>query len=460
MNLKIDPASYRDPRGHVMVGDDVVYRSVLPPAVHDVQFVRRTGLIQELSERGWLLAEKEVPVSVIASVEPNARLALQHPKLDVLTYPYEWSFSALKDAALHHLSVQLMALEKNVSLVDASAYNVQFQGTHPIFIDHLAFKAYQSGEFWLGNRQFCEQFLYPLLMQAYCGLPFQPLYRGNVFGISAEELRAVLPGWRKWCPNILKEVVLPLLLARAVSQSKNLARTVAYPKRAYERHLLHLQKWIANLRPQFFANPTWKNYEQCHSYQQQAHDAKQAIVKKFIAQVKPKLLFDLGCNTGEYAEIALHAGAKRVIGIERDAAAVDLAYQRAKMARLNFLPLCMDVLNVSPAQGFRLQERRSLVERLGHVDGLLALALVHHLVLQSSVQMAQLIPWLVSLAPQGLIEFAHPDDDEVALMLARNPIYQQEYQLANFLTLLRDSAAVVQQFDLPAMKRTVVWYVR
>lgn len=460
MRLKIDTASYRDPRGHVYIGDDVVYRSVMPVAVTDVDYVRGTGLIQDLCERNWLLAEQKVPADVIASLAPDASFALQHPKLDVITYPYEWCFRALQDAALQHLAIQLLALEKNVSMLDASAYNIQFQNTDPVFIDHLSFKRYQEGEFWSGIRQFCEQFLYPLLMQAYCGLPFQNLYRGNVFGISADELRAVLPYWRKWCPNVLKEVLLPLLLARAASQTKHLTRTVAYPKQAYERHLLHLKKWIVELRPRFFVNPTWKNYEQCHSYDPHAHDAKQQFVQQFCKLVQPKRLFDLGCNTGEYAEIALHAGARSVIGIERDAAACNLAYQRAKKNQLQFTPLCMDVLNLSPAQGFRLQERRTLLERIAPVDGLLALALVHHLVLHASVQLAQLVPWLVSLAPQGLIEFVHPDDDEAALMLARNPVYQDEYQLANFLKLLQQSAAIVHQYEVPGMKRTVVWYAR
>ena len=111
---------------------------------------------------------------------------LEHEKLPFVSYPYEWSFEMLRDAALLQLDLVLAGLDEGIGLKDASAYNVQWKGASPVFVDVASFYKRAEGEPWVGYRQFCQMFLYPLLLQAYRDVPFQPWMRGNIDGMDAE----------------------------------------------------------------------------------------------------------------------------------------------------------------------------------------------------------------------------------------------------------------------------------
>ena len=170
-----DAGSYRDPSGRVFVLGDRVLRTVMPRAAADFEFVRSTGVLQSLIAEGSAIAEEQVDPGGLPRGFNDARYVVQHPKLPFISYPYEWCFTALKRAALLHLDIQMRCLEQGVALSDASAYNVQFLGPKPIFIDSLSFRRYREDEFWMGHKQFCEQFLNPLLLRALLGVTAQCL---------------------------------------------------------------------------------------------------------------------------------------------------------------------------------------------------------------------------------------------------------------------------------------------
>ena len=207
-----DAGSYRDPSGRVFVLDDRVLRTVAPRAAADFEFVRSTGVLQSLITEGAVIAEEPVAAGELPRGLNDARYVLQHPKLPFISYPYEWCFTALKRAALLHLEIQIRCLEQNVTLADASAYNIQFLGPQPIFIDSLSFRRYHEGEFWIGHKQFCEQFLNPLLLRALLGVPHNAWYRGGLEGIPTAELNRLLPLRRKLSWNVLTNVVMPASL--------------------------------------------------------------------------------------------------------------------------------------------------------------------------------------------------------------------------------------------------------
>ena len=167
----------------------------MPMAADDFDFVRGSGLIDELHSRGKVIGEQIVDAALLGEHAADAHYVLEHPRLPFVSYPYEWSFSALKAAALLHLDIQQAALKKGVTMTDATAYNIQFIGPRPVFIDSLSFRRYQEGEYWAGHRQFCEQFINPLLLRSFNGIPHNAWYRGELEGISAENLSRLLP-WR------------------------------------------------------------------------------------------------------------------------------------------------------------------------------------------------------------------------------------------------------------------------
>ncbi|MGH7419780.1 MAG: class I SAM-dependent methyltransferase, partial [Candidatus Rokuibacteriota bacterium] len=195
MPVVADLGSFRDPGGRIYLLEDCVYRTVTPAAVEDFEHVERSGLIEALVERGQVLPATKVDGAILGNKADGAHYVVQHPKLPFVSYPYEWPFAALKAAALLHLDIHLEALRRGVTLSDASAFNIQFIGARPVFIDRLSFVRYRPGEIWVGHRQFCEQFLNPLLLRALFGVSHNAWYRGAQEGIAADDLRRLLR-WR------------------------------------------------------------------------------------------------------------------------------------------------------------------------------------------------------------------------------------------------------------------------
>jgi ribosomal protein L11 methylase PrmA len=395
--------------------------------------------------------------------ETPERKVIQPEQLPFISYPYEWPFPALKAAALLHLDAQLMALEENVSFSDASAYNVQFLGPRPIFIDVLSFRRYRDGEFWIGQRQFCEQFLNPLLLRALLGVPHNAWYRGGLEGITAQQLNRILPFRRKLSWNVMSQVLLP---ARWKERAENLPddriaslRERRLSRAAYLGLLRQLRDWIARLEPLDTGRTVWGEYETSHTYASEEEIAKRNFVAQFIEQSRPALLWDLGCNSGAYSELALEAGASGVIGFDSDQGALERAFARARSKDLNFLPLFLDAADPSPGQGWNGVERRALQAR-ADAQAVIALAFVHHLAIGRNIPLDQAVHWIVGLAPSGVIEFVQKSDPTVRKMLALREDIFDNYTEEAFVAALENRCRVVRSQEVSRTGRKLFQYDR
>lgn len=459
-NLIADSGSFRDPGGHVYVMDGQVFRTVLESRTADYEFVRDTGIIQKLVDRGWLVESEEVPVE--EGFVPEAQLLIRHSTIPFISYPYEWSFPLLKSAALLHLDLQLEALESGVALSDASAYNVQFDGVKPVFIDLLSLRPYRDGEYWFGHNQFLEQFINPLLMRAKVGIAHNNWYRGSLEGIASEDLVKLLSFRHRLSINVLIHLLLPNFFQRRAtkrgSQSVN-KKQRPLSKNSYKGILQQLRGWVQGLKPKDFDNTVWGDYEETHSYAPAEETAKHEFVAEFCSKTQPEVLFDLGCNTGEYSETALSAGAERVIGFDFDQRALERAYARAKAKSLNLLPLFLDGANPSPSQGWNGKERKSLLER-SNADAVLALAFEHHLAIGRNVPLEQVVSWIVSIAPRGIIEFVPKSDPTVQRMLALREDIFVDYSADYFLSVLKSKAKIKESRTVSSSGRTLFWFER
>src|SRR5690606_8162914 len=343
--MSVDPASYRDPSGHVHIVDGRVFRTVTRHGLDEFLAVRDSGALKPLVARGAVIEAKEVTDAPVAG--PDVALVLEHPRLPVISYPYEWPFDALKAAALLHLDIQLELLDQGICLSDASAYNVQFRGAEPIFIDYLSFRRYRPGELWLAHRQFCEHFLNPLVLQACLGVPYHAWYRGQPDGIPTGDVAALLKIHHRLSPVLLGHIVLPSRLQRkandgAVEAAKD-AKTQGLSQTRFKAILQQLRHFIASLEPKGVEKTTWGSYAKDNTYDSSEAAAKRRFVQQFAEQERPSLLVDLGCNTGDYSAAALEAGAGSVIGLDGDHGALRGAFARARSERLNFLPLYQDL---------------------------------------------------------------------------------------------------------------------
>ncbi len=455
---QIEPGSFRDPGGRVFEADQRILRAVMPSAAPAFEQAEDSGVLRRLSDAGKLVDYTQVARDTLPDVA--ATHVLEHPRVPFISYPYEWSFALHKAAALFHLDLHLDLLKSGFTLSDATAYNVQFDGSRPVFIDHLSIRPYRDGEIWEGHRQFCMQFLNPLLM--WSALDVQPnhWFRGNLEGIAPEDLAKLLPLRKKLSWTVLTHVVAQAAMQnRSVKKSEGSAsyRETRLPKHAFEGMLDGLRRAIAGLRIPSHAT-VWGDYAGRNSYQSDEALAKAAFVAEMTASVQPDLLFDIGCNSGDYSKVALESGAKRVVGFDFDHAALEIAYDRAQQEGLAFLPLWLDAANPSPSQGWAQGERKGLGDR-ANADALVALAFIHHIAIGRNVPLDMATDWLVSLAPKGVIEFPHKSDPMVQNLLSQRTDIFPGYGNDQFAALLRAKARIVKQIDvLPT--RTLYWYDR
>jgi ribosomal protein L11 methylase PrmA len=456
-----EPGSFRDRRGRIFYRSGRVFRTVMPVALNDYEFVRATGIIDSLVAEKKLVGETVVDGSLLGKHGADASLVLEHPRLPFISYPYEWPFPALKAAALLHLDIQLAALEKDVALTDATAYNVQFIGSNPIFIDSLSFRRYADGEYWAGHRQFCEQFINPLLLRSVAGIPYNTWYRGSLEGIPTEDLSKVLPWTSRLSWNVLTNVFMQARLQRTHDSFDAIEKVKArkLPRIGFEQILHSLQKWVAGLEPKSDGNTTWQDYASDNSYADDETIKKRRFVADFVNNVRPELILDVGCNTGDYSAVALGNGAKLAIGFDFDHGALDFGFARTQRESLNFLPLHLDAANPSPMQGWSQRERQGFRER-ANGDAVLGLALIHHLAIARNLPLEEVIGWLIDMAPQGVIEFVPKHDPMVQRLLQMREDLFDDYDKDSFEKHIRNRARIMKSETVSSSGRVLYWFDR
>lgn len=222
--------------------------------------------------------------------------------------------------------------------------------------------------------------------------------------------------------------------------------------------LLGMRRWVSRL-----SLPTrltdWTTYASGNTYDASERAAKSDFLATAIRATSPASVVDLGCNTGDYSAVALGAGGQYVIGVEADPTTANMAFLRAQKEKLDLLPLVQDAANPSPSQGWLGLERPSFDSRASF-DFLVALAVEHHLAIGRNVPLDQMVRWLVSLAPRGVIEFVQKSDSTVRRMLALREDVFPDYTEENFRSLLAANARIVEARTVSAEGRVIFLFDR
>ncbi len=451
------PSSFRDPSGFLFYQDGAIYRQVNAIYSDDYDRLMRSGVYEALVEADLLIPHEEVEVPC---PEPDEGFKVIKPeRLPFISYPYEWCFSELKDAALTTLAIQKRALEFEMSLKDSSAYNIQFRKGSPILIDSLSFERYREGEPWVAYRQFCQHFLAPLALMSYKDVRLSQLLRVHIDGIPLDLASSLLP--------LRTRLVFPLLShihLHASSQQRFADKTVDTGGRDMGR--LSFRGLIDNLEsaverlawePQ---DTEWADYYETSSYSASALEHKKQIVAEFLDEIEPEDVWDIGANTGIFSRVASDKGI-RTLSFDVDHAAVERNYLRCvEENETHILPLLVDLTNPSPGIGWENAERKSLLDR-GPADVVLALALIHHLAISNNVPLGRLSGFFSGLCDSLIIEFVPKSDSQVQRLLStREDIFADYTQRAfegafkKHFTIRRSVAIEGTQRTLYLMRRT------
>lgn len=455
MNREILASSFRDPSGFVFQAEGQIYRQVNRIYQDDYDHLMRSGLYERLVEEHLLIPHTEVNVP---AAQPEVAYKVIAPeRVPFISYPYEWSFGQLKDAALTTLRVQEIALRYGMTLKDASAYNIQFYQGRPVLIDTLSFTRYRSGQPWIAYHQFCQHFLAPLALMAEVDVRLGQLLRLYLDGVPLSLASRLLPWRSKWKPGLLLHLVLHAQAEQMATRQEAVKRPSTSSSLSLETLaglVQGLQKAVQGLHWQP-KNTPWADYYQMTNYSPEAFSAKREIVRTWIEQTRPKLVWDLGANTGEFSQIAAEAGILTV-AFDIDPGAVEKHYRAVRAARQpNILPLWIDLTNPSPALGWNHAERMSFLER-GPAEMTLALALIHHLAIGNNVPLVHLAEFLRRTTSRWLIvEFVPKSDSQVQKLLASREDIFDEYHQTAFEEALQRFFDIRQRQELPTSERVL-----
>lgn len=446
-------ASFRDPGGFVFEAGGRIYRQVNRVFAGQFDGFIASGLHERLVRDGLIIAHRDCPPGSVISPAPElAHRIIEPERVPFISYPYEWSFSQLKDAALATLTIQSIALEHGYSLRDASAYNIQFHRGRPVLIDTLSFEPYREGEPWVAYRQFCQHFLGPLALVAHTDVRLATLGRNYIDGTPLDLCSRLLPGRTRLSPGLLMHVHLHARAQRKYAgETKVRARTVS--RMAIKGLVDNLGSTVRGLswKP---AGTEWGDYYEATNYTDAAMREKAAIVGGFIEKASPASVWDLGGNTGVFSRLASSRGIQTMC-FDIDPAAVEKNYiEMKRRSETHILPLVMDLTNPSPALGWDHDERSSLADR-GPVDLVLALALIHHLAISNNVPLARIAKFFARLGRALVIEFVPKGDSQVNRLLATREDVFPDYEPASFERAFSQYFEIVESRGVQDSQRTV-----
>ena len=413
-------SSFRDPSGFLFYRNGMIHRQINISYKENYDYLMNSGLYDALVSEGLLIPHKEAGMEGLKS--EGVYKIIQPEKAPFISYPYEWCFSQLKDAALATLKIQKRSLSFGMSFKDSSAYNIQFIKGKPILIDTLSFEKYQEGRPWIAYRQFCQHFLAPLVLMSCRDVRLDQLSRIYMDGIPLDLAGALLPWWTYFSFPLLSHIHL-----HAQSQKRLANIPVRKEIRGMSRFALlalldNLESAVRELKwkPK---KTEWSGYYEDNSYSSEALQHKKEIVADYLNRIKPNILWDLGANTGVFSRIAA-ANRIETISFDADPACVEKNYlECVKGGEKHILPLLLDLTNPSPGIGWAHQERMSLVER-GPADALLALAFVHHLAIANNLPFEKIAQFFANICGTLVIEFAPKTDPQVKrLVLTREDIF-------------------------------------
>ena len=408
---KNNSASFRDPSGFVYEKDGVLYRCINRRYKEHYEKLIGSGLYDRLEKEGLLIPHEEVDVQFN---DPTVYKIVKPRKIPVVSYPYEWSFSQLKDAALLTLKVQKMALDYGMTLKDASAFNVQFIGCSPVFIDTLSFEQYSDHSPWQAYRQFCQHFLFPLMLMHYTGHNAAFLFKEFIDGLPVEYVAPLLPlrSWFSLTPVL--HVHLQAFMKRKYSSTKQTEHTQNMSKQDLYRITESMYDYIKGL--EVAQSSFWADYYTDNNYSDTASNEKLNVVKQFAQCISKGIVWDIGSNDGKYSR-AIASDDKYVITFDSDPAVVEANYKQCRQsAHSTILSLVNDFSNPSPSIGWANEERGLLVER-AKPDLIVFLAVLHHIRISGNVPLALIAAYLASLGPFLIIEFISKEDSQVQRLL-------------------------------------------
>ena len=420
--------SYRDPDGFVFSYKGKILRCIKSNVSDEYSKIFKKNFFKKLKHEKKIINFKIINnkfYNLNLDINKNDKIVL-HKKIEFYSNPYDWPFEQLKKAAIFHLELEIFILSYGYCLKDASAKNIIFHNNKPIFIDILSFKKYDDGNYWLGQMQFYQEFLNPLMLKSYLSVDYNNWYKENYYGIFTKDLNNLLTLSKKIKPSVFFHVYLPSVLKDNYYPDKKNYTKKKFSKDKYIYFLKSLKKIIQNLVIKERSKNEWSSYDEFLPYNDSDFFKKKKIVKIFLDDPKLKNIIDFGCNDGIFLFMA--SNKKNLIGFDIDHQCINACYKKSINIKSNGI---FFVKNLSKD----IIKHTKLFPK--KIDGFLALAIIHHLRVTENIPLKNIIKFFFLNAKEGIIEFIEKSDKKFTKLLnGKNDIYS-DYSLDNFLLICK-----------------------
>lgn len=447
------PSSFRDPTSRVYSSGETILRGFSAEGAKIFRAAHDSEVLDLLVEAGKLVPYRLAPEGMYPGVEPSS-LVVEADLLPFVSQPCEWSFTMLQDAALLTLDINLELIEKGFLLKDASAFNVTFDGTRPIFLDHGSFEVIAETGIWSAYGQFVDHFLSPLFLEAHLGVPFQPRLRGAVGGIPVAEMNRLLKGKARRRKGVTSHIVIRSRLERgsasyAVEDRSRVAQ-MQLPRESIKKTLVKMRDLVAGLNSPVVGE--WSDYADQPPYESEEYLAKVAFVESAAEIVGGGRAVDVGANSGDFS-IAMAPWFSSVLAFDVDSGAIDRLYQRLRRDSSTVIsPIVLDLMEPTPATGWTNTERSSFLSRSRGEFGLW-LAVLHHLTITGGVPLSHSLELASRLTKFAVVEFVAPEDSMVRLISASVASEAAAYDQGTFDFELRQRFRIISTAEVKPTRR-------
>lgn len=441
-----DFASFRDPAGFIFYENNKIYRQINKVYFKEYNHLIKSGLYSELISDNYLITHTE-------KEKNRDRIILEVEKIPFISYPYEWSFSALQNAALLTIKINQIALKYGMILKDASAFNIQFKNSKPILIDTLSFSFYKDGDPWFGYGQFTRHFIAPLLLMKYVDGHLNSLLRNYIDGIPVDIANNIL---KKRGGLVAKQHIK--WQAKMIAKHNNDALKKQNNKinlgKNYVKNILGmLYRQIISLNIDKY-NTEWETYYEHTNYSDVSQKEKIKLIEKYISKINlnnDDLVYDFGANDGYYSHLIKKGN---IICFDVDMGATNKNYEQSYQNNENILPLICDFTNPTPALGFALEERKTIEQR-GQAKIILALALIHHLAISNNLPFNKIANWLEKFGKYLIIEFIPKEDSQVQILLTTREDIFPDYNQENFEKEFTQYYNIIEKHTINGSQRSI-----
>ncbi len=401
--------SHLDTVGHVYMYKGRIIRIIEKTARKYVNELMTCGLIDKLIKEGIL-----VDSWISDDTDEEGRMILEHRRITPCTYPFQWSFEMMKDAAKLVLRLNSILWEHGYELKDCHQYNILFDGPRPVYIDFGSImKRDKKRGGWTAREEFFRCYYYPIKLwsKGYINI-VEALMNSSFNNLCIKEMRRML--WH--LP--LKTVSVPLL-QKILVKSPTLEMRELFFK-------------VNGLK--YRDDSVWGEYQSA-LWKKEWESARFNYEIDWINKTLDiNTMIEVGANQGYFSYlVATRTKIKKIIATDYDKNAVDIMYCRIKEeSNDKITPAVLDFM-WTPLE--RLKEYRS--------DLVVANALTHHLLLTQGMKMSAITERLAQLTEKYVI-----------VEFMEYGVTQKKRDLPKWYTLDWFLAELQERFSITLVKKT------